>query len=410
MGKSPRFRVQGGFHPFLSVRSFGHELIGMTPFLWEPAPTYGSWNDGASVGLHSRMADFISNHYEFGDRPVQPVDHVKVTKSFGPRTIQTPFYWFPFQGVTEWTFFMDGAFWQGPGLHDLELVCPNPPESVMTEHARKFVKESLTQFPTEISMANTLLELKEIPAMLDLLKDAHDYLDALYRNPRGLSVQTVNNLYLGYNFGVAPVISDLIAIDGLYKKVHGRLEHLRRTKGKYTRIGSVSHFSKTRNTTYHTYSGFALDEWVRLVLVNSDYEIRTTCKVRNDLAWVDSWEGIVRGLVGAMGLDNPLAVLWEATPWSWAIDYVVPVGDWLETLKFQDVSAWRVIRMTTSIKAKHTVRVMLKPRHEDERPLGEFELTRYTRNIGMPPTFGGITAPNNKQLSLFAAAAIGRNG
>lgn len=34
----------------------------------------------------------------------------------------------------------------------------------------------------------------------------------------------------------------------------------------------------------------------------------------------------------AMGLDNPLGILWELTPWSFVVDWVLPVGSFLEAL------------------------------------------------------------------------------
>ncbi|DAD52696.1 maturation protein [ssRNA phage SRR7976301_3] len=33
-----------------------------------------------------------------------------------------------------------------------------------------------------------------------------------------------------------------------------------------------------------------------------------------------------------LGLDNPLGILWEVTPWSFVVDWLIPVGDYLEAL------------------------------------------------------------------------------
>lgn len=410
MGKSPRIRHKGDLSTFVTIRSFGTNLINGSDYLFINTPTYsdGAFH-GASVGHNSIMRDFTSDLYEFGLHPMQSVDHTYVSRSFGPRTITTNHRWFPFEGITEWNFARDGALWQRGDTLDLAFDTPSPPSSVLSAHSRKFLKESTRQFPAEVSLANTLLELKDIPQAIVTIKNAQELVADLFKNPRLLSVRRVADVHVGYNFGVAPLIGDITKIMNLLDIVNKRLAHLRRTKNKSTRVGSLTRYSEECNLLMGRAFG-AGNEQVELVMSHADYEIRTTCKVRNQLSWLDTWEGIVRGMIGTLGLNNPASVIWNAIPWSWALDGFLPIGDAIETWSFEDVTAWLVTRLSTSIKARYTIDVYLTTHLGVRTKVGDFEITRYSRSIGMPSIIGGITAPTLKQSSIIAAIAIGRNG
>jgi hypothetical protein len=60
------------------------------------------------------------------------------------------------------------------------------------------------------------------------------------------------------------------------------------------------------------------------------WECRRTKLVRYSLCYdVPSW---VLKDVSELGLSNPLSTLYELTPYSFVLDWVVPVGDWLSVL------------------------------------------------------------------------------
>lgn len=410
MGKSPRTRKKGNHVlPFLRFRSIGNDAIFGEQYVWHSSQYVdGSHWDGADIGQNSVMADNLADHYEFGERPVMGVDHLKVVKSFGPRTVATFHDWFPFIGRTEWTFLRDGCFWQGPGIHDVDVFAPLPSRTVIRDHSLKAFKEMLQQFPAEISLPNTLMELKEIPRLFDTVKDVDDFLRGLGRDRGGESIRKAANLYAAENFGVDPLIGDITTAFKLRDIVARRLAHLRRNRGKWARAGSLTRLTVDADVHF-AHMEAALDEKVRLVRTKSEYEIRSTCRIQNDLSWVNEWEGWIRGFMATTGWNNPASVLWEATPFSWAVDYLLPIGDYLETLGFQQIEGWLIKRLCTTVVGTHTISVEIHPRHGIWRKLGDFKIRRYTRAIGLPEMSWGIGVPTTKQTSLLAAVAIGRN-
>jgi hypothetical protein len=58
-------------------------------------------------------------------------------------------------------------------------------------------------------------------------------------------------------------------------------------------------------------------------------QIRQKCKVRWDFSYDD--QSIVR-TYSSLGVTNPLELVWELVPFSFVVDWFVPIGDWLHAL------------------------------------------------------------------------------
>lgn len=417
--KTQRIRYRGTLHPFVSTRSFGTLQTTKKDYLLTRSPSSPLWSQhGARVREHSTMRDFVSDHYDLGNRPVNEVDHVFLSKAFsGPRLHKTYHSWYPYNGITEWTF-SDGCFRQliAPSYFNTKL--PLPPSTFLADHSNTAIGSMTHQFPTEISAINALIELKDIPELLDTVREVKDLLQFLGAGGginfgskrRPPSIGQASAIHMQYNFGVSPLIGDIKTIANIFQLVDARLAHLKRTFGKYARVGHTSHWESDTTTRIESFGSAIAGEEMYLDVVRARSTVTSTAQVRNNLAWVDSWEGIVRGFIGTLGLDNPALIAYEAMKFSWLVDYFLPVGDIIQNWKFQDLTGWIVRRFTTSIKTDYDVVVSVKARGAlFPEVLGVFTITRYTRNIGFPSQFGGISSPNAKQLSILAALTIGHN-
>lgn len=80
----------------------------------------------------------------------------------------------------------------------------------------------------------------------------------------------------------------------------------------------------------------------------TDAESKTTAKLRltTDAVWTIS-DIELRGLM-QLGLANPVEILWEFLPFSWLVDYVVGVGDWISQL----MAPMGCVHVTTSRSMK----------------------------------------------------------
>jgi len=119
--------------------------------------------------------------------------------------------------------------------------------------------------------------------------------------------------YLQWKYGWAPLMGDIY--DGMNLLKEGIPKMLPLIHAKKTYIDDFD-LSFPFNGTDMA-SGYCESRGKRI----SKVQLWVTCNP-------DSW----RTAALATGLDDPLGILWEVTPWSFVVDWVIPVGDVLSAL------------------------------------------------------------------------------
>lgn len=335
-------------------------------------------------------------------RPIGSCDHVRVAGS-SLKDYSTPLDYFPFRGDVFFRFNGGAPLINLPGvtaLHDRD--CPHPDVGLITDFAVKAINEMNSQWPVETSLLNYLLELREVPQLVNSLKSMRDALDNHGGNPDD-PLKDIANAHLAYNFGFAPMLSDTTKLIKLWGVVEKRLEWLRRHYGRWTRVGSRSSFTMPERPN-HGYWGPIIGPYLRIHGKEITGRFACTGYVRQTLPDLDSWLGFVRGVIGAGGLNRPLSVIWEAVPFSWLVDYFVPIGDYLSTIVWQDVVNWEISRVSWSWKATYRFLVQRIDTHgAGDGIAGYYALERYVRAQKFPPFQWYLRTPSAKQLLLSAA-------
>lgn len=408
MSLTERFRYRGDTKPFVSTTSFGILQTTKKPYtLKKSAGTPLHMQHGASVNVNSSMKDYVSPLDEFGLRQVKEVDHVKLVKALPVQSFQTTHEWYPYFGTTNWEF-RDGCFRQQVDPAFLNAKFPSPSSNELSSFTIRSFSKMTEQFPLEISLVNSLIELRELPELISTVGNVWDLVKAIKGRKWGdaLSVRRAADFHASYNFGISPLIGDVTKSGEIMEIVHKRLRHLQRTHGKKTRVGYQEKIVQNVDLPLETFLSSINGEQCQLSITKVEHVIMNTAKVRNDLDWVWTWEGIVRGLIGVTGLDNPWQIAWNAAPFSWLVNYVLPVADVIESYKFQDVSGWHVTKACSSIKSQYTITVKIRSRHGIITTLGSFVIQRYRRFRNFFPIVIGFEPPNAKQLSLLAAVSL----
>ena len=73
---------------------------------------------------------------------------------------------------------------------------------------------------------------------------------------------------------------------------------------------------------------------VDVVSVDGNSSAKLECKSRQDV-WVSLWYSLNNpGLAtqSQLGLLNPLEIVWECLPYSFVVDWAIPVGAWMSSL------------------------------------------------------------------------------
>lgn len=162
----------------------------------------------------------------------------------------------------------------------------------------------------------------KVGAIVDLAKAARnrrEWQKYLYKSARDLGREGVVNrsarLYIEYVYGFKPLMQDAYALGQLLKD--GSVEdYLIGAHGSANRTD----FRASDPLISASYSTQQRLNWT------SEYRVRTALWARLDPNW-----GGMRSL-NQLGLINPLSLAWELVPWSFVVDWFLPIGPVMQAL------------------------------------------------------------------------------
>lgn len=144
-------------------------------------------------------------------------------------------------------------------------------------------------------------------------RDGRRLLNELGLDHDGARGRGVVDAYLAYHYGMKPLMQD----------VAGATSALARLPPESWRIRVSAKAGKGESGTFpvHFQNGLAFSvrqssfKGSRCIVVATQRQLTR----HQDLMW-------------ATGLDNPLGTAWELTPFSFVVDWAIPIGDWLDGL------------------------------------------------------------------------------
>jgi len=266
------------------------------------------------------------------------------------------------------------------------------------------------QVPQEVDVVNFLRELREISELVPTLKENMS--------------STVSGGFLSYQFGWLPFLDDLKALRDLSGTVRRRIQWLRETYGKVTKLGYSRPLEGNDSTSVVVPSvlqdmptpwGYSRPsvEYVR----TSHYHVgRAGGKFRHRLERLDGVEGLIRAYTSALGLTNPAAVAWEMIPFSFVADWFTQIGTQTRQIALNPYPGeWEVWDVSHSITSVVTFDVFDRtvnfgpggsiPR---KPKLGSGRIVRYERNPGLPVEGTVLTDTTlDTRQQLLVAALLG---
>lgn len=209
----------------------------------------------------------------------------------------------------------------------------------------------ITLVKTEYSLINFIIEMIELlEGNVSILKKAKEAIENAISRFRKIFAET-GNYWLSWNFAIKPTIKDIQAMFDQYRKALKRLKWLRERNHKDTKVkyreGPREFEGKclfdmrpdSSDSVYYIpppqYIGSppheVLVNWPDALRLVEYAEVDYLARVRlSSWAWIrfDIPEMYLEGLPGLgivmsamQGLYNPLAIGWEAVPFSWLIDW-----------------------------------------------------------------------------------------
>jgi hypothetical protein len=127
-------------------------------------------------------------------------------------------------------------------------------------------------------------------------------------------LEDVRSRWMEYQFGVRPLLRD----------ISDSTEYLAEALHRYGRSVLVKARAGYEDSDIRTISPGSLNNAFEGIA-----RVRETCQVHYSVVY-EIPTGSVSELT-ALGLDNPWSVVWETTQLSWMFDYVIGIGDWLQS-------------------------------------------------------------------------------
>lgn len=171
-----------------------------------------------------------------------------------------------------------------------------------------------------IDLFKTYRSIRSGSAIRDLVREL--------RRPSGVKRKSAAKRWLEYQYGILPLLSDL----------HGFAEQLNKKliDGTYVYV-RASMSEEIRNTSVGPNTSYPTIPCPISKITSSRYSVRGVARFKIQAAWLKE--------LSEVGITNPIYAAWELMPYSFVIDWLFNVGEYLSSLDaLNGVSDLRVIR------------------------------------------------------------------
>lgn len=364
-----------------SVLRYRHPIDGYSTVYvlddhWQSLTYLHHLQDVVNVRKTQRVKPATASHFDYSGLPYQDVqlDHgyfVKWQDGMGPAI--------PVDVILE------GSF-------------PRPPlAQIVQANGRAFTSFS-ERFPTKVSGAEFVQGVFELAALLPKFYDS--------------ITKTLASAYLTKKFGWDNLISDLNALSSLIGSIRERMEFLKKTYGKPTKLfHREANFYMLDNWTYLYEPMRGVGTRVTLKSFRCDYVAGAT--LVQELSHIDDFIGWLRAIVISLGLNNPVQSIWKTSRLSFVVDWFADVSGHLGRLAaLQPAERWDVSNITNTVTWVAEFEVIQENTHlldvsDNIQHLGTLVVKRYERNVGLPVDLTVFTPSTCTPSQLVLLLAMG---
>lgn len=317
------------------------------------------------------------------------------------------------------------------GMAALGAMLPTVSEADLSDLASEARTLFVEQMPQQLSIPNFAYEFGEVKGLLGGLTSflkgfSVENLTSLGKPKSGrklkvrpgFSAGDVSSSYLAWEFGGAPFIGDLQKLTTLVSTINKRIQALKNSWGKETRLLSIHNdvvpipFIRdwiVLGSNYPIGPMGSYEIYQRYHKTN----VRFTARLTQFLEGLDTLGGYLRVLAAATGFNNPLKIVWETVPFSFAVDWVFNVSRLFDSVTAQPLQGrWDVYDVCYTIidSSEYSVRVRdIQQGHLYGGTVGSVRLWRKRRGIGFPEFALNLdfSSMSPKQLTLTMALLFG---
>jgi hypothetical protein len=320
-----------------------------------------------------------------------------------------------------------------------------PPPAGLDSLLQHAIKAMMPGIKSELSVVNSLIELKDFLTLRSTLTSVKNTIGSLFKQGFGRKTlaeifRTKADVYLQYKFNIAPLLSD---IHGIYRAIANTEKRINALVTRSGRV-RVSHYSRSLNESidqvttladsgytipYHPYPEgqaggtgyFQNSVGLTRSVVTEPASFHVQVQYNFNYTAYQVEHARILALLDAFGVNFNPAIIWNAIPWSFVVDWLVGIGPWLDSLKVSNMEPKiNILRCLWSVKRKRRIlvsgtnkpgdRVILPPTiPHSSLVLPTVVETAYRRDPFMPGSSliesSGLTLT---EFSLGAALVISR--
>lgn len=333
-------------------------------------------------------------------------------------------------------------------LRDQETdFVPDPVD--LSKLKERSLKTMLPEIKAEVSVVNSVLELKDFKTLPATVSKMYTYFtkyralqkprDRLRRigNRDGTLRQALgggSDGWLQLKFNVLPLLSDISGVHAALSRTQKRINDLVTRSGR-TQVSHYTHkYSEYTDTSEETggqlpwrlgspgghpavpAQGNSI-HWKRFVYYEPTI-FHAQMRYNYNYTSYQVQNAELLGLLDAFGVNLNPAIIWNAIPWSFAIDWVLGVGRWLDQFKSTNMEPKLNIQdYLWSVKRERRISITGRQANlwgDASNSLGSVILeptyeSSYKRRIGVPPvSLFQTSGLNANEFSLGAALVLAR--
>jgi hypothetical protein len=247
----------------------------------------------------------------------------------------------------------------------VEILTP----SELAPYVESALQALLPGIRPRLSLLNSIYELKDFKSLPRTLAKIKDLGSTLLKG-RIWGQRTLRRLlhssadgYLQSEFNLKPLLSDIAGLRSAIAGVRDEVQKLLENEGKVRRLHRRSTIyrwpvsdSEHATHTAPVYYGEPYGVTFRRVVGPSPISFVATIQYQYALEPWEREQALLRGFLDAVGVNLNPAIIWNAIPWSFVVDWVINIGQWLDQFKTRNIEPkTRIHSYVVSQKFRRTI-------------------------------------------------------
>jgi hypothetical protein len=273
------------------------------------------------------------------------------------------------------------------------------------ELEQMFMRQALPGIIAEMSLINNIIELRDFSSLPQTLRSIY----SLFRHSIGTLrriLRATSDGYLQAQFNILPLLSDITGIHAGLVRTERRMNDLITRMGRVQRRHFVYNWREFADTVdeesdayfgYYPFSPGLHNQlnafYLRRSCVCDNSQFHAMIEYNYNFTRYQLEHARVLSLLDTFGVNFNPAIIWNAIPWSFVVDWVFGVSRWLDSMKTQNMAPQtNILRYLWSIKRRRTILTTKKglSLHVSYPPFGlhvpqpAVIETAYRRHVTMP--------------------------